>query len=141
GGLRGEALVLVLVAVQHDVGPCGVERVPKRPLEIVDAPPRRAGSGREEARVVEIRQDAPLRAGGEVRLQPPDLRRSRPIRDHRVQGHDMPRTQIVAVVPLVTVARGLPEVIEVPGCGRRSVIVVAGYRPSPGLLPPPRRTV
>src|SRR5206468_12797300 len=51
------------------------------------------------------------------------------------------RTQIVAVVPLVTVARGLPEVIEVPGCGRRSVIVVAGYRPSPGLVPPPRRTV
>ena len=53
----------------------------------------------------------------------------------------MPRTQIVAVVPLATVARGFTEVVEVPRCARRSVVVVAGYGPSPGLVPPPRRTI
>ena len=114
-GLRGEALVDVVVAVEDDVGVGSVEGVPER-LGVRRRPPSGA-----EQRDVPVGGDALARVGGQVRRQPLPLGRSRAatpgVAAVRVQRDQVPRPDVVAVVALAgrDGARKSAEVVVVAG--------------------------
>src|SRR3712207_3691351 len=69
--------------------------------------------------------------GGEVRLEPPPLRRgsltaSWHLLAVAVEGDEVPGPYVEGVVALLGVSGGLPEVLEVPLGSLRVVVVVAG---------------
>src|SRR5574341_85912 len=82
--------------------------------------------------MVPVGEGAPGRMRGQVRPQPPLLRRSRatPARGTAVgvQRDEVPRPDVVTVVASARVAGDLPEVVEVPLCPAGSILVVAWGR-------------
>src|SRR3954452_16840821 len=121
--LRCEALVVVLVAVEHDVCVSGVEVVPDRAPERVTAM-RRA---RRPPWLVPVREDARVRVCREVLLEPGLLGAAGAGVDGGTgcQRDQMPGAQVVRVV-----RRGdmRTEVGEVPGRARDVVFVISGCR-------------
>src|SRR5206468_7088739 len=142
GVLGSEALVIVLLTVEHDLRSRGIQIVPDR-NDATRAVPRRI-IRREEQRVVEHRERTALAAGREVRLQPLLLHRAGPAR-HRggvVEHDDVPVvTQVEAVVPLRRIARRRPEVAEVAARPHDVVFVVPDGRMRARLVPAPGRVV
>jgi hypothetical protein len=121
----GEALVVVVVAVQDHLCARRVQDVPARSHPGVVAV---FGAGAEEG-VVEVGQSARLGVSRQVLLEPADHRRVRPVAAHLlahgVQRDDVPGPEIVGVVALQRVARGGAEVAEVTRGASRLVLVVA----------------
>ena len=120
----------MVVTVEHDVGVGRVQGRPERSHAGAVADPPGA-----EAGVVPVRQDALVRVGRQVALEPADLgargaSRERVltsgVRAVRVQRDDMPGAQFVGVV---AVGGRRTEVAEIAG-GHRAlrVFVVAGCR-------------
>ena len=134
-GLRPEALIVVIVAGEHELRAGVVQRLPQRLRRGVGQ-----GAGAEE-RVMHIGERATLRARGEIGAQPLFLRRARGLRDVAVEGDDVPVAQVVAVVALRGIARRRAEIAEVPRRAGRAVLVVAGDRPGARLVPAPRGVV
>ena len=133
---RREALVVVVVTREHDVGACARERVPESGHRHVR--PVQPGA---EARVVPVGQRARCGARREVGGEPALLRRAcfapsgRPA--VRVQDDDVPGAELVRVVAAI----GQPEV-RLRGAGsRRAVLVVPERRSRPRPEPPPRVAV
>src|SRR5205823_12494748 len=79
---------------------------------------------------------------GEITAKPALLRRSlltaADLRAVRVQGDEVPTTEVEAVVPASGRARRSPEVAEVARGAARLVLVIAGRRPRDPLHAPPR---
>ncbi len=130
--LRCEPLVVVVVRVQHDVRAPVVQRVPQRLHGGEEVCP-----GGAEPRMMPIRECALLGVSGELGAQPLFLGRSGGHRDVVVQHHDMPRTQVVAVVVLRRVPRGRAEVLVVSRGARGLVILIAYARPRPRFIATP----
>ena len=145
--LRGEALVLVDVAVEHHVGARVVEVLPER----LHRGPADARGG--EARVVPVGQRARVGVRGQVGPQPGLLwragRAAADPRAGRVEHDHVPGADVVAVVVLPAHARrpvvgAHPvEVVEVAGAVARAavVLVVAHGGVGDRLQPPPARVV
>src|SRR5207237_3574574 len=98
-----------------------------------------------ESGVMPHGQGAPPRVGREVGLEPLLLGGSGPGGDVAViavQHHDVPGAQVVAVIALVGVAGGGPEIAEVAVArGARVVVTVARRGKGARLVPPPTRVV
>src|SRR6266571_9228839 len=78
----------------------------------------------------------------QVGPEPRLLWRSSAHGDEAVKRHEVPRAEIVAVVPLGGIARRRPEVGEVVGGGRARVILVVAKRGGgAGLVPAPARGI
>ncbi len=137
GRLRGEALVVAVVGVEHQLGSGQIEVVPER-LE-------GGGDARRTARVpwrVPDGDRARPPRGREVGLEPLLLGRARGGGELAVQHDHVPRrADVVAVVALRRVAGDGAVVAEVAGRARRVVVSFAGRRVCPPLVPPPRRAV
>ena len=88
-----------------------------------------------------VRDRALLGAVREIGLEPHLLGRAHVHRDVRVQGDDVPVTDVVAVVAFARCAGGRAEVVEVPGGAGGEVVVVAGDRLGARLEPAPGRIV
>src|SRR5216117_2726704 len=137
GRLRCEALVVVLVPVEHDVGPGVVQRLPQR-LRRRQAAVLRP---RAEPRMVPVGDGALLGAGREVLAQPRFLRRAGTHGGVAVQGDEVPGAEVIAVVAL---PRRAGERYEIAVVARRTsgvVVVVPRGRTSARLVAPPRRIV
>src|SRR5215207_5038972 len=140
--LRGEALVVVLVAGEDHVGVRLIERLP----QLLHPP----GSGAmflpgAEAWMVHISEGAPrLVVGSEVLLEPPRLGGTRATADLlavAVEGYHVPGPELVGVVSSLGVACGLTEVLKVASGPFGVVLVVAGDGLGAPLEPSPRRLV
>src|SRR5882724_7968769 len=136
GRLRGEPLVVPRVRVQHHVGVRGVQVVPQRQH-------RRADGGRAgvKRRQMPVGERALRGGGGQVRLEPQLLRRTRRHGGRAVQRDDVPGAQVVAVVALGRIARGRAEVAVVARRAGGGVLSIARHGEGPPLLPPPGRVV
>src|SRR5205807_6786167 len=132
GRLGGKAFVVVVVADDHQLGARGVEVAPGGARHRVHGDGARA-----EQRVVPVGQGARPRVRGQIRLEPLLLRRSRPHRDVRVQGDDVPGAEVVAVVALGGVAGGGAEVAVVARGAGGVVVVVARHRAGARFEPAP----
>src|SRR5512132_3917002 len=142
GVLRGEALVVMAVPREHDLGAGIGERLPQRRHEgaapIVPRAPRW---------VVPIGERATGRGSGKIGPEPALLLRALGAGDAvavRVQRHEMPTTNVEAVVALpprprwsVQAARPV-EVVEIPGA---APVVVAQDRTADRLHPAPGRVI
>src|SRR5437764_13830427 len=119
--LRGEPLVVVLVAHEDHVGVGIVQRAPERLLQGVVA----VRGPRAEAGVVPHGERAVRGVRGEVIAQPGELvvATQRPARSHRllearVQDNDVPGAEVIAVGAHGRSACGDPKVAEVAVRGR-----------------------
>ncbi len=138
--LGGEPLVVVVVAVEHQLRTGVVEVLPElRGLGVVAVRPRA------EPGVVPHRQRAPGPAGLEVPGQPADLGRPRPAAADEaavaVQQHHVPGPDVQAAVGAARAAGSPAEEREVRRGGAALVLVVAGDRERPLPEAPPRRGV
>ena len=125
--LRREALVVVVVPVQHHISACRIEVSP----QLLGRSVVSVLSGA-EAGLVPVRERAGIGMRGQVGKQPPFLRRARADGDLRVERDHVPGADVPAVVE-----RGgarVPEVVAVALCIARAVLVVAGNRPYPRLV-------
>src|SRR5213080_1328477 len=92
--------------------------------------------------MVPVREGAAEGMRGEVSPEPLLLSRASVHRDVAVERHDVPRAEIVAVVPLGRIARRGPEVGEVVRGGRARVVLVVAERGARArVVPPPARVV
>src|SRR5205807_10438270 len=107
--LRCEALVVVLVSADHHLHAAVIQHLPGG-LHAGGAAMRRPGA---EARVVDVGDRAGCPRGREIALQPRELSGSGGDVHPAVQGDDVPRAEVVAVVALPGLACGAPEVREV----------------------------
>jgi hypothetical protein len=108
-GQRGEALVVVIVAHEHEVHPGAVEDAPDLGhLRVVPVTPQR------EHRVMPVRERAARRVRGEVGADPLELRRAGVGGDVSVEGDHVPGADFVAVMAAARGARGLAEVLVDP---------------------------
>src|SRR5699024_7524787 len=107
--LGSEALIHVLVTVEHQLGAMLVQRIPDRPHP---GRPAVSRSGA-EAGMVEVRDRAGRIAGLKLLPQPDFLRRSGLHIDVAVQDDHLPRTEGIAVVALSRGPGGVAEVLEV----------------------------
>src|SRR5207247_8415143 len=117
--MMGEPLIVVVMAVEHELGPSVVQVLPEVLSLRVDLD--RAGA---EERVVPIRQGARHRVSREIGAQPLLLGRPDPVRHAAVQCDDVPGTDVIAVVALGRVASRSAEVPEVAGGAGGAVVVV-----------------
>src|SRR3954470_4710137 len=117
-----EPLVLVVVAVQHHVGAESVQGVPEARVRGIGA----VRSAREPW-LMPVRQLAEAVVVPEVPAQPALLAGAVDRRAVRVEGHEVPRAEIEAVVAERRM-RALAEVAIVTRRPRRLVLVVAGSR-------------
>src|ERR1700704_783590 len=138
--LRREALVVVIVADEHDVGAGRVERAPD--AIGLQAIAMDAGA---EARMVPVGERATTLVRSQIGAQPLVLRTaeaaaSGQLRAVRVHDDEVPPTEIPAVVTAWGLTRGGTEVIEIVGRAGRHVLVVARcgvddrLHPAPGGL-------
>ena len=135
--LRREALVQLVVRVEHERGAGGVEIVPERLDLGAHGCPRRAEAGE-----VPDGEDALLGVRGQVGLEPLLLRRPRGRRGDvpvAVQHDDVPGTEIVAVVALAAVARGSAPVVVVSRVAGGPRLRVSRGGPGTGLVTTPGR--
>src|SRR5437762_1391755 len=107
--LRCEALVVVLVSADHHLHAAVIQHLPGG-LHPGGAAMRGA---RAEARVVDVGDRAGRPRGLEIALQPRELSGSGGDVHPAVQGDDVPRAEVVAVIALPGLARGAPEVGEI----------------------------
>src|SRR5207302_4886901 len=124
GRLRREALVVVLVPGEDDVGTVIVQRLPQR-LRYGRAQMRGAGT---ESRDVPVGEGALRRVRREVGAEPLLLGRACAHVDLGVQRYDVPAAEIVAVVALAGVAGGDAEVTEIARRPGLLIVVVARHR-------------
>ena len=128
----GEALVVVLVSVEHHVRVGCVQVVPERPDRSV------GGGARRIEGMMEVRQRASVRMRGEV-VREPDLLRAPGFAGHvaaiGVERDQVPWADVVAVVALRRITGGGTEIPEVAarahpavGPARRVVFVIADGR-------------
>ena len=138
GSLRCEALVGVVVAADDELGARVVEDLPEG-VHVEDRP-------MDVARAEEwcVEDDGRTACGvlGEILLEPVDLRRVRQAAADeeialRVEGDDVPRAEVVAVIALRRIAGRAVPVAEVPGGARRAVFVAADCRLCPRLMAAP----
>ena len=134
--LRREALVVVRMAVEDDIGTGGVEVLPERTGDV-----RGAGCRREE-RVVPVGERAGRRVGGEIGLQPLLLQRAEAAGDDDagvvgVESDEVPAADVERVVAPARITGGGAEVAEIAagaargvaaGAARGLVFVVSGRR-------------
>ena len=141
GVLRPESLVVVLVSAEDDIRAVVGQRLPDRLHEGLVAV-RRAGA---EPRMVPVRQRAGGGVGGKIRAQPGLLRRSGAAaadgRAVAVERDDVPRADLVAVVPQRRVAGGRAEIAVVAARVRRHVVMVAGRGTRVGFARSPGRVI
>src|SRR5215472_1465618 len=140
GPLRGEAFVVVVVAVEHDVGAGLIEVVP----EVFHLGAVSVLVARAEQRYVPKRQRATRGVLLKILSQPLFLRGSLAAAANRrtltVQGDDVPGSEIKAVITATRVARRLSKVSKVAGRTRRVILVItrrgtgAIFVPSPGFV-------
>src|SRR5437870_5803731 len=125
--LRREALVVVIMTNEHDVGSRRVQLTPEAVGQLLVAVAAGAESG-----VVPVGERALGAVSCQVGLEPPALRaREIATSDRptvRVQRDEMPRTDVIAVVAAVVGTSPGAEVPEVPLCASGVVLVVAGRR-------------
>ena len=133
GILRGEALVVVIVPVEHELGSRRVEHLPEGLHPALVAVLTGAVT-----RVVEVREDVVARVRREVRLEPRDLGRRRAAsadeRAVRIEHDDVPRPEVVAVPAFPARPGGAAEVVEVRRRGRGRLVFVVPDR-GPGARP------
>src|SRR5688572_2259204 len=138
--LWGEPLVAVIVAVDHDLGTCCVERLPQAAHLVLVAVLPRA-----EERVVPVRHHTGARMRGQVGPQPAFLRRPHPAAADlgavRVQRVHAPGASVIGIPAPVRVAGRRSEVAEVPRRAGRLVLVVARCGARPRRMPAPARPV
>src|SRR5437867_11152700 len=95
--------------------------------------------------MVPVRKRARGRMSGEIGPQPPLLRRSGPASAHRaairIEGDEMPHSDVEAVPPFALVAGRAAEVREVTRRARRLVFVVTGSRVCQRFHASPRTVV
>src|SRR5215208_476971 len=148
--LRGEALVVVVVARDHNLGVVCIERIPDR-LGVARFTP--VLDARAVAGVVEVGQGALRTVGRKVPLEPLDHRVAKTTaRDASVslrravalpcvQRHYVPLSKVVRVASPVALGCNRPEVVEVAPPvlrgGAAHVLVVAWGGLGAGLLCPP----
>src|SRR5207247_2250777 len=137
GGLGCEALVVVLVARDDDIGAGIVQRLPQR----LGGRGAAVLAARAEARVVPVGKSAARRVPGEVGTEPLLLRRAGRRGDVAVEGDDVPRPDGVAVVPLPGVARERAEVRVIRRRGGAVVLVIARRRARARLVTSPGAVV
>src|SRR5256886_2794422 len=140
GLLRGEALVDLVVRIDHDLRPGGVEIVPQRLHGVVHRRLAVAGRGA-EARSVPHGERALGGVGREVGLEPLLLGRASGGGDAAVEHHDVPTSQIVAVVELSRVARGGSEILGVGGGPGAEPLHVADGGTGARLVTTPRGAI
>src|SRR5580765_1748365 len=126
GSLRSEALVVVIVTADDDIGVGGVERIPERPDgEIVAVFP--AGT---EQGFMKIGQRASDRMGGKIFAEPFALRRggvaASSFDTFAVEDNDVPSTKFVAVVALVGFAGSGAKILEIVGGAGGVKFMIAG---------------
>src|SRR5207302_245557 len=97
--LRREPLVYLIVRVEYDLGPGGVQVIPQR-LELRQDLHTRRIRHRAEAGMVPVGERAQRWVGGEIGAKPLLLRRIDPHVDGRVEHDDVPAAELVAVVPV-----------------------------------------
>src|SRR5256886_10114636 len=134
GFLRSEALVVVLVSAAHLLHAAVIHHLPGG-LHAGGAAMRRPGA---EARVVDVGDRAGRPRGREIALQPRELSGSGGDVHPTVQGDDVPRAEVVAVVALPGLACSAPEVREVGSGAGRVVVVNAGCGTRARLVTGPR---
>ncbi len=136
GVLRCEPLIAVVVAVQHDIDPGLIQVGPELGRAGIVA--MKPGA---EARLVPVREGARVGMSGQILEQPRVLRRSRitatDIAALGVEGNDVPRAHIEAVVALGWIARHRSEVREVTRGTLRLVVVVPRSWPDDRFHPTP----
>ncbi len=125
--LRSEALVVVIVAVDDDVGIRSVEGIPERFQGQIVA----MRAARTEERFVPVGQCARHRMRGEIGAQPLFLRRTGFAAAHffalAVQYDDVPRAKFVAVVAGLGIASGHAKIIKIwRGSGSVKFMIAAG---------------
>src|SRR5439155_7356022 len=126
GRLGREALVVVFVPGENDVGTVIVQRLPQR-LRYGRAQMRGPGA---EPRDVPVGEGARRRVRREVGAEPLLLGRACAHVDLGIQRHDVPAAEIVAVVALAGVAGGDAEVTEIARRPGLLVVMVARHRVS-----------
>src|SRR5260370_971714 len=139
GRLRGEALVIVIMAGDHDIGVGFVERLEERLNGEVVA----VGAAGTEERLVPISKCTGGGVRGEIGAQPFLLRRTgfaaADVLAFAVQHDDVPCSEVVAVVAGLWVAGSGAKIIEVRrGAGGTKFMVArrrtrAGFRAAPSL--------
>ena len=135
--LRGEALVIVIVAGDHDVGVGFVESLEKRLNGEIVA----VGATGTEERLVPVGEGAGGGMGREIGAQPFFLRRSgfaaADILTFAVEHDDVPGSEFVAVVTGLLVARSCSEIVEI-GCRTSGMkLMIARGRPRAGFYATP----
>ena len=139
--LRREALVVVGVPRQHDVGVRVVQRLPQR----LEGGAGRVAPTRREPRLVPVGEGASGGMRGQVRPEPGLLGRARLAPAHGaalgVQRDHVPGPGVERVVALRRVTRPGAEVGEVPARTRRVVFVVSRHRERAVEQATPRRAV
>jgi hypothetical protein len=135
--LRGEALVIVVMAADHDIGVGVVERLEKRPNSEVVA----VGAAGAEERLVSVGERAGDRMRGEIGTQPFFLGRTGFVAPDvlalAVEHDNVPRSKFVAVVTNLRVTCSGAKIIEVWGGASGTKFVVAGRRTRSGFHAPP----
>jgi len=126
--LRGEAFVVMIMAVEHDVGTRRFQRLPEFAHFRIAAVP--AGT---EERVVPISQRAARGRLCEICLQPSQFGLTGFRREVAIQRQEMPLADIKTVIKSGRRAGGGPEVVEIAVCGRGIVFMIAGRWMRTGL--------
>ena len=137
-GLRREVLVVVAVAVEDEIGPAGVQRVPER----LDGTGVAAGG---EERVVPVGQRAPTGVRGEVGPEPGLLRRAlmaaADLGALRVQRDHVPCADVPGIVSARGITGGATEISVIAGSARCVVLVITRNRMGDRLEASPTRVV
>src|SRR5205807_7340113 len=136
-GLRSEAFVVVLVAVQYQLRVGVVQHLPRG----LHGGRAAVGRARAEAREIEVGDDAASRCCGEVALQPRELRGRGTDIDLRIERHHVPGAEVVAVVALPCRPGGAAEIAEIGGSPGGVVVVDPGRGAGARLLAAPGRVV
>src|SRR5450432_310941 len=141
GILRGEAFVIVVVAVDDDVGSGLEECIPERLHERV-VTVLAAGA---EQRLVPVSESAAVSGTSEILREPLALGRvgvaPSDLVAFAVDDDDVPGSEIVAVVALFRVAGGGAKIARIAGSAVAVVFVIADSGPCAILEPPPGGTV
>src|SRR5229473_2434009 len=140
GRLRGEALVIVVVAGDHNIGVGFVERLEERLNGEVVA----VGAAGTEERLVPIGERAGGGMRGEIGTQPFFLGRTgfaaADVLAFAVQHDDVPRSEFVAVVAGLWVAGSGAKIVEIGCCTSGMKLVIARCGPgarfyaAPGIV-------
>src|SRR5215211_967361 len=138
---RGEALVVMFVSHQHDLGAGLIQRRPQTPDGRVAA----MGGAGTEARVVPERQRAAGRVGGQIGPQPALLLRTglatADLVAVGVERDQMPASEVEAVPALAGLAGPWPEEPVVAAGVGGLVVVIARGRIGPVAEPTPARHI